>query len=138
MMHAARRQAKNPRVETMTKFRIKMARIETERRGGRDDDQVRITFQIERGALRFHLPIQLSATDYDDTEIVQAARAILHRTFVELAAQSLNWERSAMDLQRLSGMSRRPRSLHAKSPQAKSQVGSKSQQAKAANALFER
>jgi hypothetical protein len=133
MMYAARRQAKNPRVETMTKFKIKMARIETGRDGGRDDDQVRITFQVERGALCFQLPIQLSAADYDDTEIVQAARAILHRTFVELAAQSLDWERSAMDLQRLSGMSRRPRSRPAKSQQAKSQEGSKSQQTKAAH-----
>jgi len=117
----------------MTKFKIKMARIETGRVGGQNDDQVRITFRVERGALRFQLPIQLSAADYDDTEIVQAARAILHRTFVELAAQSLNWERSAMDLQRLSGMSRRPRPLHAKSQQAKSQEGSKSQQTKAAH-----
>jgi hypothetical protein len=100
----------------MTRFKIKMARIETARDGG----EVRVTFQIERGALHFQLPIRLSAGDYDDTEIVQAARATLHRTFVELAAQSLDWERSMTDLQQLSGMSRRPKSLHAKPVHAKS------------------
>jgi hypothetical protein len=91
----------------MSKFTIKMARIE-KARGSAADPQICITFQIERGAIRFDLPIRLSAAAYDDTEMVQAARNVLHRTFVELAAQSLDWKRSAQDLQRLSGMSRRP------------------------------
>jgi len=39
--------------------------------------------------------------------MVKAARDILHRTFVELAAQSLDWKLSAKDLQQLSRMNLR-------------------------------
>jgi hypothetical protein len=92
----------------MSKFTIKMARIETAR-GSHADPLICITFQIERGAIKFELPIHLRAAAYDDTEMVQAARNVLHRTFVELAAQSLDWKRSAQDLQRLSAMSQRPK-----------------------------
>jgi hypothetical protein len=92
----------------MSKFKIKMARIER-MKVGHAGPQVRITFQIERGAIHFQLPIRLSVSEYDDTEIVQAARDLLHRVFVELSAQTLDWKRSVQDLKRLSGMSRRPK-----------------------------
>jgi hypothetical protein len=85
------------------RFKIKVARIEAVR-GGR---AVSITFQIDRRAVRFQVPIYLDVSDYDDTEMVQAARDILHRTFAELAAQSQNWKLSPMDLKLLSGMSLR-------------------------------
>jgi hypothetical protein len=87
-----------------SKFKIKVARIEAVA-GSRT---VCITFQIERGAVSFQVPIRLSVSDYDDTEMVQAARSTLHRAFVELAAQSRDWKLSAKDLQQLSGMSLRP------------------------------
>jgi hypothetical protein len=67
----------------MSKFKIKVARIETTGRGNRDG-QVCITFQIDRGPINFQVPIPLSIKDFDDTEMVQAARNALHRTFVEL------------------------------------------------------
>jgi hypothetical protein len=89
----------------MSKFTIKVTRIEAAA-GGR---AVSITFQIDRGTLHFQVPIRLSANDYDDTEMVQAARSTLHRVFVELAAQSRDWKLSAGDLQQLSGMSLRPK-----------------------------
>jgi hypothetical protein len=47
--------------------------------------------------------------DFDDTEMVQAARSALHRTFVELAAQSQKWKLTAQDLRQLSSMSLRPK-----------------------------
>jgi hypothetical protein len=89
----------------MSKCKIKVARIEAAA-GGR---AVCITFQIDRGAVSFQVPIHLSANEYDDTEMVQAARGTLHRTFVELAAQSRDWELSAKDLRQLSCMSLRPK-----------------------------
>jgi hypothetical protein len=87
-----------------SKFKIKVARIEAAA-GSRT---VCITFQIERGAVHFQVPIRLSISDYDDTEMVRAARNTLHRAFVELAAQSQDWKLSAQDMQQLSSMSLRP------------------------------
>ena len=86
-----------------SKFKIKVARIEAAA-GSRT---ICITFQIERGAVRFQVPIRLNVSDYDDTEMVQAARSTLHRAFVELAAQSQDWKLSPKDLKLLSSMSRR-------------------------------
>ncbi len=88
----------------MSKFRIKVARIEAA--PGREE--VCITFQIQRGAVSFQVPIRLSVSNYDDTEMVQAARNTLHRTFLELATQSRDWKLSAKDLRQLSHMSLRP------------------------------
>ena len=89
----------------MSKFKIKMARIEAVA-GSR---AVCITFQIDRGAVSFQVPIHVSANDYDDTEMVEAARNTLHRNFLELAAQSRDWKLSAKELRQLSGMSLRPK-----------------------------
>jgi hypothetical protein len=89
--------------ELMSRFKIKVARIEAAR-GSR---AVSVTFQIDRGAVSFQVPIHLGVSDYDDTEMVQAARSILHRTFAELATQSLDWKLSPKDLKLLSGMSLR-------------------------------
>jgi hypothetical protein len=88
----------------MSKFRIKVARIEATTRGG----PVCVTFQVERGTVGFQVPIRLSVSDYDDTEMVQVARSMLHGTFAELAAQSRDWKLSAKDLRQLSRMSLRP------------------------------
>lgn len=90
----------------MNKFKIKMARIEATsgRHAGSD---VCMTFQIDRGTTRFQVPIHLNGSDYDDTEMVQAARNTLHQTFVELATQTQHWRLSARELQSLSGMSLR-------------------------------
>ena len=89
----------------MGKFKITVARIELVGRGS----QVRITFQIDRPPTCFQVPILLDIGDFDDTEMVQAARSGLHRTFVELAAQSQKWKLTAQDLRRLSNMSLRPK-----------------------------
>ena len=92
----------------MSKFEITVARIEVDARGKRNE-QVRITFQIDRAPISFLVPILLNIGDFDDTEMVQAARSALHRTFVELAAQSQKWKLTAQDLRQLSSMSLRPK-----------------------------
>jgi hypothetical protein len=92
----------------MSKFKITVARIEIDARGKRNQ-QVRITFQIDRAPISFLVPILLNIGDFDDTEMVQAARSALHRTFVELAAQSQKWKLTAQDLRQLSSMSLRPK-----------------------------
>jgi hypothetical protein len=92
----------------MSKFKITVARIEVDARG-EQDVQVRITFRIDRAPIRFQVPVLLSIRDFDDTEMVQAARSALHRTFVELAAQSQKWKLTSEDLRQLSSMSLRPK-----------------------------
>ena len=90
----------------MSKYRIKLARIEAAM--GNRSDQVCITFQIDQGRVGFQVPIHLKVGDYDDTEMVQAARSALHRVFVELGHQTLQWNLSAKELQLLADMSLRP------------------------------
>ncbi|HEY1540788.1 MAG TPA: hypothetical protein VGG01_00125 [Xanthobacteraceae bacterium] len=92
----------------MSKFKIKMARIEAAT-GGRVNSQVSITFQISRETVSFEVPVRLSVEDYDDTEMVEVARNILHRTFIELATQSRHWKLSAKELRLLSGLNTRAR-----------------------------
>jgi hypothetical protein len=90
------------------KFKITLARIEEIAAYGRDS-QVRVTFQIDRAPTRFQVPILLNMKDFDDTEMVQAARNVLHWIFVDLAAQTNEWKLTVEDLQQLSGMSSRPK-----------------------------
>jgi hypothetical protein len=92
----------------MSKFKITVARIEVDARG-EQDAQVRITFRIDRAPISFQVPILLSIRDFDDTEMVQAARSALHQTFVELAAQSKKWKLTSEDLRQLSSISLRPK-----------------------------
>jgi hypothetical protein len=92
----------------MSKFKITVARIEANARR-EQDAQVRITFRIDRASISFQVPILLSIRDFDDTEMVQAARSALHRTCVELAAQSQKWKLTSEDLRQLSSMSLRPK-----------------------------
>jgi hypothetical protein len=92
----------------MSKFKIKVARIETTGRGKRDG-QICITFQIYRGPINFQVPIALSIKDFDDTEMIQAARNALHRTLAELASQSQKWKLTPEALRQLSSMSSRPK-----------------------------
>jgi hypothetical protein len=47
--------------------------------------------------------------DFDDTEMVQAD--VLHRIFVDLAAQTQEWKLTVEELQQLSSMSLRPKAL---------------------------
>jgi hypothetical protein len=86
----------------MGRYEIKVARIEAV-----STARVRIIFHIDREPIAFQIPIVLDIGDFDDTEMVQAARNTLHRTFVELATQSKRWKLSADELRRLSKMNMR-------------------------------
>jgi len=94
----------------MSRFKIKVARIEAAR-GHRADTQVCITFQITHGAVGFQVPIHLKVGDYDDTEMIQAARSALHEIFVDLGHQTLHWRLSAKELRLLADMSLRPKNM---------------------------
>jgi hypothetical protein len=93
--------------ELMNKFKVKVARIEASK-GSRAASQVCITFHIKSGPVDFQVPIHLKVSDYDDTEMVQAARSALHRVFVELGNQTLDWKLSPTELRLLTDMSVRP------------------------------
>ena len=91
----------------MSEFKIKLARVEAFD-DGTQGKQVCAVFHIERGPIGFHVPIYLQGCDFDDTEVVQAARNSLVRMFEELADRSQLWELSAAELDRLSKMNLRP------------------------------
>ena len=91
----------------MSEFKIRLARIEAVR-GEAEGEQICAVFLIERGPVGFHVPIYLQGRDFDDTEMVQAARNSLYRMFEGLASQSKLWELSPAELERLSKMNLRP------------------------------
>jgi hypothetical protein len=91
----------------MRKYKITLARIEIAEPNSANGE-VRLTFQIDRSPLSFQVPIILNMRDFDDTEMVEAARDALHSTFAELTAQTENWRLTAKDLQKLSNISLRP------------------------------
>src|SRR5271165_6564085 len=91
----------------VTEYKITVARIETDARDAQDKE-ICVTFQIERAPISFQIPIFLKAHDFDDTEMIQVARNILHRIFMQLAAESRNWKLTAAEMQRLSKINLRP------------------------------
>jgi hypothetical protein len=91
----------------MRKYKITLARIEIAEPNSANGE-VRLTFQIDRSPLSFQVPVLLNMRDFDDTEMVEAARDALHSTFAELTAQTENWRLTAKDLQKLSNISLRP------------------------------
>ena len=62
----------------MSEFKVTLARIEAFEDGERGK-RVCAVFHIERGPLGFHVPIYLQGRDFDDTEVVKAARNSLYR-----------------------------------------------------------
>jgi hypothetical protein len=92
----------------MEEFKFKVVRIEAVTLDPQGE-QVRVTFQVDCGLSSFQIPVLLSMKDFDDTEMVQAARNALHKTFVELAAQSEKWKLTRRELQQLSSISSRPK-----------------------------
>jgi hypothetical protein len=94
----------NPAV---AEYKITVARIETAARGPQDKE-ICVTFQVERAPISFQIPIFLNTHDFDDTEMIQVARNILHRTFMQLAGESRDWKLTTVELQRLSKLNLRP------------------------------
>jgi hypothetical protein len=91
----------------VTEYKITVARIETDARDAQDKE-ICVTFQIERAPISFQIPIFLKTHDFDDTEMIQVARNILHRIFTQLAAESRDWKLTTAEMQRLSKLNLRP------------------------------
>src|SRR6202023_2463867 len=94
----------------VTEYKITVARIETDARDARDaqDKEICVTFQVERAPISFQIPIFLNTHDVDDTEMIQVARNILHRIFMQLVAESRDWKLTTAEMQRLSKLNVRP------------------------------
>ena len=97
-------QLRNPAV---TEYKITVARIETDARDAQDKE-ICVTFQVELAPISFQIPIFLNTHDFDDTEMIQVARNILHRIFMQLAAESRDWKLTTAEMQRLSKLNLRP------------------------------
>jgi hypothetical protein len=91
----------------MKKFSIKVARIEMAARSG-ENSEVCVTFKFERPPVAFQIPIFLKQKDFDDTEMIKAARNALHRIFADLANQCESWSLSSADLRGLANLNVRP------------------------------
>lgn len=66
----------------MSEFKVTLARIEAVEEG-EQGKQIRAVFHIERDVISFNVPIYLRARDFDNSEMVKAARNSLHRMFVK-------------------------------------------------------
>ena len=92
----------------MAKAQFSLARLEVI--APVSDRLVRATFRIKCQQTSFDLPIILEMKDFDDTEIVQAARDTLHRVFAELSAESKQWKLTPRERKMLSNQNLRSNS----------------------------
>jgi hypothetical protein len=69
--------------------------------GSGGDSEVCVTFQFDRPPVAFQIPIFLKQKDFDDTEMIEAARNALHRIFADLASQCESWSLNSAELQAL-------------------------------------
>ena len=91
----------------MNEFKISVSRIEVVASAG-ENEEVCVTFNFERPPIIFQIPIFLGHKDFDDTEMIRAARNAMQRIFVELASQCESWSLSSTELQGLANMNLRP------------------------------
>jgi hypothetical protein len=91
----------------MNEFKISVSRIEMVARAG-ENEEVCVTFNFERPPIMFQIPIFLGHKDFDDTEMIKAARNAMQRIFAELASQCESWSLSNTELQELANMNLRP------------------------------
>lgn len=91
----------------MNEFKINVSRIEMVPRVG-ETKEVCITFKFERPPIAFQIPIFLRHQDFDDTEVIRAARNSLHGIFADLALQCESWSLTGAELQELLDLNLRP------------------------------
>ena len=89
----------------MRKCKISLARLEVI--APISNELVRATFRIKCQQTSFDLPIILEMKDFDDTEIIQAARDTLHRVFAELSSESKQWKLTPQERKMLSNQNLR-------------------------------
>jgi hypothetical protein len=91
----------------MNEFKINVSRIEMVAGAG-ESKEVCITFKFERAPINFQIPIFLRHRDFDDTEMIRAARNTLHRIFADLANQCESWSLTPAELQEMVNANLRP------------------------------
>ena len=91
----------------MDDFNISVSRIEMVGRVCKNTE-VCVTFTFERGPIVFQMPLFLEHADFDDTEMIKAARSILHDIFAQLAVQCETWKLTSAELEELKHLNLRP------------------------------
>jgi hypothetical protein len=91
----------------MDDFKINVSRIEMVGRSGKNTE-VCVTFKFERGPIVFQIPLFLEHEDFDDTEMIKAARSILHDIFTHLTMQCETWRLTGAELEDLKNLNLRP------------------------------
>ena|SRR6266508_6899678 len=99
--------AKKPTGTDMDDFKIKVARVERTAPNERGED-ICLTFQFECDSVSFALPIFLKSQEFDDTELVKAARSKLHAVFQQLVDQCEHWRLTDDEYRALAAMNVRP------------------------------
>jgi hypothetical protein len=91
----------------MNNFKIAVSRVEmiTPSEGNKE---VCVTFKFERAKIGFQIPIFLKHEDFDDTEMIRAARNTLHAIFLDLASQCESWSLTGTELRELMTSNLRP------------------------------
>ena len=91
----------------MKDFKITVSRVEmvTPSQGKKE---VCVTFKFERDQVVFQIPICLRHKDFDDTEMICAARNTLHAIFSDLAKQCKSWSLTDTELRELMMSNLRP------------------------------
>jgi hypothetical protein len=91
----------------MDDFNISVSRIEMVGRAGKNAE-VCVTFKFERGPIVFQMSLFLEHADFDDSEMIKAARSILHDIFAQLAVQCETWRLTSAELEELKNSNLRP------------------------------
>jgi hypothetical protein len=82
-------------------FKITITRIETVSINNADDF-AQVTFRIQRGPVSFFFPILVSKNEFDDADLPNVARSILHDSFASLTRQTERWKLTEDELTQLS------------------------------------
>jgi hypothetical protein len=91
----------------MDDFNISVSRIEMVGRAGKNAE-VCVIFKFERGPIVFKIQLFLEHADFDDTEMIKAARSILQYIFAQLAVQCETWRLTNAELEELKNLNLRP------------------------------
>jgi hypothetical protein len=68
-----------------------------ERRG-----EVTVVFEIRRGSVCFHVPVNVSVRSFDEAEAIRIGRHYLHHLFLTLGEASAGWHLDQAEIDRLS------------------------------------
>jgi len=90
----------------MDDFKINVARIDMVGCARKETEVC--TFHFQRDPIVFQVPLFLKHGDFDDTEMIKAARSILHDIFTHLALQCETWRLTSTELESPKHLNLRP------------------------------